>query len=131
LPAAARAVAAGEALIAGIEDPDGVVRASVMRALERALTRKGAMTRLADELQSARATRRRSTLYALAQLNDRDRTVPVWRLADDPDLDVRLAVVATAGVLLSEPDPLLMYMRTDPNIEVRQSAERRLAARWS
>ena len=123
--------AAGEALMPGIEDRDGIVRARVMRALERALGRTGAITRLAGELQSARTSRRRSALYALAQFNDRDRTTLVWRLADDPDLDVRLAVVATAGALLSEPDPLLMYMRTDPNTEVQRSAERRLAARSS
>lgn len=123
--------AAGEALIPGIDDPDGIVRASVMRALERALSRKGAMSRLAGELNSARTNRRRSALYALARFNDRDRTVLVWRLADDPDLDVRLAVVATASALLAEPDPLLMYMRTDPNVEVRESAARRLAGRLS
>lgn len=123
--------AAAEALIAGIEDADNIVRAGVLRALERALGRKGATMRLASELHSARADRRRCALYALARTNDCDRTVMVWRLADDPDLDVRLAVLETAPRLLTEPDALLMYMGTDANGEVRESARRRLEARMS
>jgi HEAT repeat protein len=121
--------AAAEALIAGIEDSDGIVRASVLHALERVLGRKGATMRLATELHSCRAHRRLSALHALARFNDCDRTVMVWRLADDPDLDVRLAVLETAAKLLTEPEALLMYMGTDANAEVRQSAQRRLAAR--
>lgn len=122
---------AAEALIAGVEDRDAIVRASVLHALERALTRQGAIARLVTELESARASRRRACLHALARLGDRDRAVLVWSLADDPDLDVRLAVLETATAFLPEPDPLLMYMRTDPNLEVRESAERRLAERGS
>lgn len=130
--AAARALgavggqAAAEALIPGIEDRDALVRSAVMHALERALTHGGAIMRLTGEMNSARAQRRRSSLYALAKLGDRDRVTQVWRLADDPDLDVRLAVVDTATILLSQPEPLLMYMSTDANSEVRASAEQRL-----
>lgn len=121
--------AAAEALIAGIEDSDGIARASVLHALERALGMSAATMRLASELHSSRAHRRLCALHALAQFNDCDRTVMVWRLADDPDLDVRLAVLETAEKLLTEPDALLVYMGTDANAEVRQSAQRRLAAR--
>jgi HEAT repeat protein len=131
--AAARALggiggqAAGEALLAGIEDHDAVVRSRVLHALEQALSRQGAIARLAGELHSARAQRRRCSLYALAQLGDCDHADLLWGLADDPDLDVRVAVLVTANAFLSEPEPLLMYMRTDPNVEVREIAERRLA----
>ena len=137
--AAARALggiggqAAAEELIAGIEDSDAVVRLCVLHALERALTRQGAIARLVEEVDAARARRRRWTLYGLSQLtgHDHDHTTLIWKLADDPDLDVRLAVLGTASTFLLEPEPLLMYMRTDQNVEVRESAARRLEGRSS
>jgi HEAT repeat protein len=118
---------AADALLAGIEDQDALVRSAALHALERALTRQGAIARLLDELSSERAQRRRFSLYALARLGEHDRATLVWRLADDPDLEVRLAVIETAAALLSDPEPLLMYMSTDPNQEVRASAQHRLA----
>ena len=118
---------AGEALLAGIEDHDPLVRAAALHALERALTHHGAIARLLDELGSKRAQRRRFSLYALARLGDRDRATHVWRLADDPDLEVRLAVIETAAPLLPDAEPLFVYMSTDPNKEVRASAQHRLS----
>lgn len=118
---------AAEELIAGIEDRDSVVRACVLHALEQAVTRAGAIERLARELESLHARRRQASLYALARLEAGERDALIWKLADDTDLDVRLTVVQTADALLAEPEPLLMYLRTDPNVEVRESAERRLA----
>lgn len=119
---------AGEMLLAAIEDPDSLVRVSSLHALERALTPAGAFERLALELQSGSAQRRRASLYALARAHGVARPRLVWKLADDADLDVRLAVVDTAARLLAQPEPLLLYLRTDPSAEVRAAAAQRLAA---
>ena len=80
---------------------------------------------LLNQLRSDRAQDRQDGVYALARVTER-RAVDVWRLADDPDLDVRLAVVETAEVLAFDPGPLLTYMSTDPNAEVCAHARRRL-----
>ena len=80
---------------------------------------------LLDQIHSERAQDRQEGVYALARVTER-RAVDVWRLADDPDLDVRLAVVETAEVLAIDPGPLLTYMSTDPSAEVCAHARRRL-----
>jgi hypothetical protein len=49
------------------------------------------------------------------------------RLADDPEADVRLALIQAALVVLVEPEPLLLYMATDPDGSVRESARNPLA----
>ena len=120
--------AAGEPLLAALEDPNALVRLSALHALERLLTHEGAVERLTLELQSGRAERRRASLYALVRLQGVARPMLVWKLADDADLDVRMAVVDTAATLLAEPEPLLLYMRIDPSAEVRAAAAQRLAA---
>lgn len=131
--AAARALAhdvsdaADEPLLSGIEDPDALVRAASLKSLERRLTREGAITKLVDQLTSARPERRRFSVYALARLRAANLQIAVWRLADDPDLDVRFALIEAAPKLVAEPEPLLRYMATDPASRVRASAENRLA----
>jgi hypothetical protein len=51
----------------------------------------------------------------------------IWRLIDDPDLEVRLAVTENAPLLVHDAVALLSYMSTDPNAEVRDLAKQRLA----
>ncbi len=113
---------AADGLLAGIEDRDSVVRATAVDSLERLLTREGAVGRLARELVSARPERRRSCVYALAHLSASVASPDVWRLADDPEPSVRLAVIWTATAIMAEPEPLLLYMATDPDVAVRESA---------
>jgi HEAT repeat protein len=133
--AAARALgqfdcdAAVDGLLAGLEDLDSVVRATAVQALQRSLTHAEAVARLVQELTSVRPERRRWSLYALAHLNVKLASSDVWRLADDPEPNVRHAVIATAAVLVYEPEPLLLYMATDPDVGVRESAHTRVA-RW-
>jgi HEAT repeat protein len=112
-----------DVLVPGLEDPDALVRAAVLRALERLLTREGAARRLCDELASERPERRRAALYALARLNARERGPELSRLADDPDPDVRLALIHSAEALYEEPGPLMRYLAADSDPGVRQAAE--------
>ena len=110
-------------LIPAIEDPDALVRAAVLHALERLLRREGAARRLCDELVCERPERRRAAVYALARLNSRERGPELSRLADDPDPDVRLALIHSAEALYDEPEPLMRYLAADSDPGVRQAAE--------
>ena len=121
--------AAVDGLLTAIEDRDSLVRATAIRSLQHALTHSGAVTRLAQQLASARPERRRWSLHAVAHLNVELESSDVWRLADDPEPEVRHAVICTAMVLLRDPEPLLLYMATDPDVGVRESARTRVA-RW-
>lgn len=116
-----------DALLSGIEDPDPMVRAAVLHALERSLTRAGAVARLSGELASARPQRRRWSVYALAHLRGLEASSELWRLADDLEPDVRLALIHASSAVLPEPEPLMLYMATDPDVAVRDSAKNWLA----
>jgi HEAT repeat protein len=112
-----------DVLIPGIEDPDALVRAAVLHALERLLRREGAARRLCDELVCERPGRRRAAVYALARLNAPERGPELQRLADDPDPDIRLALIHSAEALYDEPEHLMRYLAADPDPGVRQAAE--------
>lgn len=112
-----------DVLVPGIEDPDALVRAAVLRSLEKLLTREGAMNRLCDELSDARPTRRRASVYALAHLRAREVAPEVSRLLDDPDPDVRLALLHSAPALFEAADALVRYLAKDPDQAVSQAAE--------
>jgi HEAT repeat protein len=114
----------GDVLVAGVDDRDPVVRAAVLRALQQLLTRSGAVRRLCRELTSSRPTRRRAAIYALAHLPEpRQASEVVARLADDPDADVRLALIHTATELHLDPRPLIRSLSEDPDPAVSQAAE--------
>jgi HEAT repeat protein len=115
--------AAIEALLSGLEDDDRIVRAAVLRGLERLLTRPAVIERLCSELRSVRPRRRRASMYALADLEALEVATEVWRLADDPDPEVRLALVGVAHSVVAEPDALLSYLATDAVSTIRHSAE--------
>jgi HEAT repeat protein len=102
-----------DVLIPGLEDPDALVRAAVLRALEELLTRERAVTRLRHELANDRPERRRASVYALAHLKVSDAAPEVSRLADDPDPDVRLALIHGAHALFEEPEALMRYLAAD------------------
>jgi HEAT repeat protein len=112
-----------DVLVPGVEDPDALVRAAVLHALETLLTRETAVGRLCDELTSERPERRRASVYALAHLNAREAAPALSRLADDPDPDVRLALVHSAEALFPGPEPLMRYLAADAGPAVRQGAE--------
>jgi HEAT repeat protein len=112
-----------DVLIPGLEDLDPLVRAAVLRALAELLTRAAAVRRLCDELGSDRAMRRRATVYALAHLKAREAATELARCADDPDPDVRLALVHSAEDLCEQPEPLMRYLASDSDETVRQGAE--------
>jgi len=112
-----------DVLIPGLDDPDPLVRAAVLRALEELLTRATAVTRLCDELGSDRPKRRRATVYALAHLKAREAAAELARCADDPDPDVRLALIHGAEALFEQPEPLMRYLASDADPAVRQGAE--------
>ena len=112
-----------DVLVPGIEDPDALVRAAVLRALEQLLSRGGAARRLSDEFACERPERRRAAVYALARLNARELGPELSGLADDPDPDVRLALVHSAEVLYEQPEPLMRYLATDSDRVVREAAE--------
>jgi len=111
-----------DVLVPGLEDRDALVRAAVSHALEELLTRAGAVRRLCDELASERTERRRASVYALARLGARDAAPALSRLADDPDPDVRLALVQTAADLFDDPGPVMRYLATDSDAAVSQGA---------
>ncbi|MGO9819169.1 MAG: hypothetical protein ACLPTJ_00790 [Solirubrobacteraceae bacterium] len=94
-------------LIASLDDPSPRVASAAAR-------------RLAG---SDRPQRRRATVYALARLTARETGVQVQALVDDPDADVRLAVVHTADALLRDPDAAMNYLTTDGDPEIRHAAE--------
>jgi HEAT repeat protein len=110
-------------LVPGLEDPDAIVRAAVLRALVDRLTRSGAISRLCGELGSGRPERRRASLYALSHLQAREFAADVGRLVDDPDPDVRLALLQVADGLLPDPEPLIRYLEADTDAAVRDAAE--------
>ena len=110
-------------LIPGLEDPDALVRAAVLHALAGLLAREAAVRRLCDALASERPERRRASVYALAHLNAREAAPELARLADDPDPDVRLALVHSAEPLFEEPGSLMRYLASDSDEAVRQGAE--------
>ena len=118
-----------EVLVPGIEDPDAVVRAAVLRALVQLVMRGGAVRRLRHELGSSRPERRRASVYALAHLEALEAAEDVARLVDDPDPDVRLALIHTAGSLVPDPGALIRCLADDPDAAVRGSAEVWLARR--
>jgi HEAT repeat protein len=89
--------------------------------------RSQAVAQLADELESERPQLRRAGVYALARLATPDQGMSIWRLIDDPDLQVRLAVTENARALVDDAVALLSYMSTDPNSEVRELAKQRLS----
>jgi len=112
-----------DVLVSGLEDGDAIVRTAVLCALERLLTRRGAISRLCRELLCERRGRRRASLYALAHLKATEAADEVGRLADDPDPDVRLALIHTADALLPDPKPLLRYLAADSDAAVRHAAQ--------
>ena len=112
-----------EVLVPGIEDPDAVVRAAVLRALVQLVMRGGAVRRLRHELASDRPERRSASVYALAHLEAFEAAEDVTRLVDDPDPDVRLALIHTARSLAPDPGALVRRLRDDRDAAVRGSAE--------
>ena len=112
-----------DVLMPGIEDPDALVRAAVLHALGQLLGRPGAARRLSDELACDRPERRRAALYALARLGAREMGSELSRMADDPDPDVRLALIHSAEALYEEPEPLMRYLAADGDQAVRDAAE--------
>ena len=62
-------------------------------------------------------------VYALARLRAREVTPELARLADDPDPDVRIALIHSADALYDEPEHVMRYLAADPDIGVRQAAE--------
>ncbi len=116
-----------EVLIPGVDDSDAVVRAAVLRALVHVVKRAGAIRRLSHELGSERPVRRRASVYALARLEALESGEEVARLVSDPDPDVRLALIHTAGVLQRDPDGLIRRLANDHDKHVRGSAENWLA----
>jgi len=110
-------------LVVGLEDPDALVSAAVLHALAELLSRDGAVRRLCEELDCKRPARRRAVVYALARLGAREVTPELARLADDPDPDVRLALIHSADALCDEPEHVMRHLTADPDIGVRQAAE--------
>jgi HEAT repeat protein len=121
--------ASAQALLAALEDPDSHVRATALDALERSFGPAGAVAVLERELASARAQRRRASLYALARLRARPSGRRVESLRNDPDPSVRLALLQVAEQLLAAPEALLHALAADPDARVRGAAEVRLAQR--
>jgi HEAT repeat protein len=112
-----------EVLVPGIEDPDALVRAAVLRALVGLVMRGGAIRRLRHELGSSRPARRRASLYSLARLEALEAAADATRLVDDPDPDVRLALIHTAESLVPDPEALIRYLADDRDAAVRGSAD--------
>lgn len=117
------------ALLTGLRDHDSVVRATCLQALGRALGHDRAVERLLGECRAADPARRAAGLYALAQLapSGLDDAV-IGALAEDPDPDVRMALVSSAAALLTDSKPLLTYMAGDADSAVRAAAGTRLVA---
>ena len=109
-------------VLPGLEDRHALVRVAALGALERLLTREGAVRRLCDELSGERASRRRACLYALARLDAREAARELTRLVTDPDPEVRLALIHTAA-LLDEPERIIRYLSRDTDQAVRNAAE--------
>ena len=109
-------------LVPSLEDPDALVRAAALHALQHLLSTEGVVRRLCDELAGGRAERRRASLYALARLHAQA-APEVSRVVDDPDPEVRLALIHTAEALFDEPEPVISYLSTDPDQAVRNAAE--------
>ncbi len=111
-------------LVPALEDRDAIVRMATVRALEQLLTDAGAARRLCRELAHGRPERRRATLYALANLDASAAAAgEITRLADDPDPDVRLALIHTADTLIVDAEPVISGLAADADATVRNAAE--------
>lgn len=112
-----------DALIAAVEDQDAIVRMASLRALVQLLTKAGAAGRLCRELWSERPQRRRAAVYALAHLHTPEAAGDVSRLVDDPDHEVRRAVLQTVDALMRDPARVVRHLASDNNPEIRNAAE--------
>jgi HEAT repeat protein len=112
-----------DVLLPALQDRDAVVRVSVEHAIERLLTPAGAIARLRRELCASDPRRRSATVYALARMRASDAGEDVSRLIDDPDADVRLALIHTADALQTDPEPLVRRLAMDDDLVVKHSAE--------
>ncbi len=114
---------AADGLVDGLEDRDSLVRAASLRALLRLVSRAGAVRRLRRGLLSDHAARRRAMVYALAHLDASEAASDLAMLVDDPDSDVRLAVLQAARSLLADPGDLIAQLAADHDPAVASSAE--------
>ena len=112
-----------DALLAAVEDQDAIVRMAALRALVQLLTEAGAAGRLCRELRSVRPERRRAAVYALAHLHVLAAAGDVSRLVDDPDHDVRRAVLQTVDELMRDPVAVVRHLTSDNDPEIRNAAE--------
>jgi HEAT repeat protein len=119
-----------DVLVPALGDPDAVVRAAVLRALGGLLGREATIKRLREELSGSRSERRRAAVYALARLRAPEAARDVARLVEDPDPDVRLAVVQTASEL-NQDRRAIIYLTADGDRAVSHAAEMWLARQAS
>lgn len=115
--------AAADLMLPGLEDADAVVRAAALRALRTVLGTDGTVMRLREELRSPSADQRRAIVYALGHLNATDVGRDVARLVEDPEPDVRLAIIHTARALHRDPASLISHLTSDLDPGVRHSAQ--------
>jgi HEAT repeat protein len=111
-----------EALIAALADPGLMMRAAVERALREAVGRSAAISRLLDALADADPVLRRNIVYALAHLDAVEAGPAFLALAQDPDREVRLAVVHCGARLFGATWSRLADLETDPDPAVAYGA---------
>jgi HEAT repeat protein len=120
-----------EALINALTDPVGVVRAAALESLEQRLGRQTLVDRLAAELSSRDAGKRRAVLYALARLAPRG-GIPASSLSAltrDPDMDVRVALAHAAPAVLPDPREILALLAEDAAPAVRAASSKQEGTR--
>jgi HEAT repeat protein len=84
------------ALVDALADPSAMVRSAALSSLRDALGHEGALSSLLDVLPSAPAKLREGIVHALSHLGAVEAEDVLVELTNDPDRDVRLAVVHCA-----------------------------------
>lgn len=110
------------ALIAALADSGAMVRAAAERALREAIDRDTVVDRLLDSLTGADAALRKSIVYTLGHLHAAESAAALAALANDPDRDVRIAVVHCGAQLFGANWPPLLALTVDPDGAVSHAA---------
>ncbi len=115
-----RAVAA---LITALADPDAIVAAGALSSLRTLLRRPCLLDALLSTLAVDRPPRlRRAALYTLGRLQATEARASLATFVNDPDADLRLALVHVAPQIFNEDRTVLQALLADPDPAVSHAA---------
>lgn len=120
------------ALITSLADPDAIVAAGALGSLQALLTRPCLLDALLCALAADRPPRlRRAALYTLGRLQAQEAGTSLASLLNDPDADLRLALVHVASQIFNEDRTVLQALLADRDPAVSHAAWLILSRRFA